>query len=201
MTESVKAKIFEPFFTTKPVGKGTGLGLAVAYGVIKASHGHIAVETELGQGTTFRVLFPAAQGKPLPAASGMLRLASRGTETVLLVEDEAAVRRITRIAMEAQGYTILEASSGAEAIQVAGQHEGPIHLLVTDVVMPEMSGPELVGALRALLPDLKVLYVSGYTDDAVVRYGLTPPSDAFLQKPFTPLALGKKVRDVLDGAL
>ena len=200
MTESVKSKIFEPFFTTKPVGKGTGLGLAVAYGVIKASYGHISVETELGVGTTFKVLFPAVMGKLPPPASGVLRLASRGTETVILVEDEDAVRRITRIAMEAQGYTVLEANSGAEAIQVASQHAGPIHLVVTDVVMPGMSGPELVEALRSLRPNLKVLYVSGYTDDSVVRYGLTTPTDAFLQKPFTPLALGKKVRDVLEGA-
>jgi CheY-like chemotaxis protein len=119
---------------------------------------------------------------------------------VILVEDEDAVRRITRIAMEAQGYTVLEANSGAEAIQVASQHAGPIHLVVTDVVMPGMSGPELVEALRSLRPNLKVLYVSGYTDDSVVRYGLTTPTDAFLQKPFTPLALGKKVRDILEGA-
>jgi len=199
MTDEVKAQVFEPFFTTKEQGKGTGLGLAMVYGAVKAHGGHISVYSEVGVGTTFKILLPTAQDLQSAPRSGEVRLAPRGTETVLLVEDEESVRRLARIALEMQGYTVLEAGSGTEALRLAERHAGVIHLLVTDVVMPGMSGREVAEALRQRQSGLKVLYMSGYTDDAVVRHGIVEATDAFLQKPFTPLTLARKVRAVLDG--
>jgi PAS domain S-box-containing protein len=198
MTDEVKGRIFEPFFTTKEQGKGTGLGLSMVYGAVKTHGGHISVYSEVKVGSTFKILLPATFDLPGPR-SGERRLAPRGMETVLLAEDDEAVRRYTRLALEAQGYAVLEGGSGSEALRVAGAHAGPIHLLVTDVVMPNMGGRALAEALRAAHPGLKVLFVSGYTDDAVVRHGIVEATDAFLQKPFTPLALARKVRAVLDG--
>src|SRR5579883_129581 len=198
MTEEVKARIFEPFFTTKGVGKGTGLGLAVVHGVVKQAGGHVAVYSEVGVGTTFTLLFPATPATPSGPSSGVIGVPIRGTETILLVEDEEAVRTIARIALQTQGYTVLEASSGVEAIRVAEHHPGPIHLLVTDVVMPETGGRQLADSLRTRRTGLGVLYMSGYTDDAVVRHGVVDAADAFIQKPFTPLGLARKVRSVLD---
>ncbi|MBA4192720.1 MAG: hybrid sensor histidine kinase/response regulator [Planctomycetaceae bacterium] len=198
MTDEVKAKIFEPFFTTKGVGKGTGLGLATVYGIVKQAGGQIEVNSTLGTGTTFTVQLPAVSilsSEPRP--SGLVSPA-RGTETILLVEDEQAVRKYTRQALEKQGYKVLEAASGVEAIHVAEKHTGPIHLLVTDVVMPGMGGRDLSEAIRARLPEVRVLFMSGYTDDAVVRHGVVDATDAFLQKPFAPLALARKVRAILD---
>ena len=198
MTDEVKARIFEPFFTTKEQGKGTGLGLAMVYGAVKTHGGHVSVYSELGVGSAFKIMLPATDEPRSGSRAGVARLAPRGAETVLLAEDDDTVRRFTKFALEAQGYAVLEGANGAEAVRLAADHPGPIHLLVTDVVMPGMGGRELAETLRATNPALKVLYVSGYTDDAVVRHGIVEATDAFLQKPFTPLALARKVRAVLD---
>ncbi|HEY1186653.1 MAG TPA: PAS domain S-box protein, partial [Gemmata sp.] len=198
MSPEVRDKIFEPFFTTKGVGKGTGLGLAVVHGVVKQAGGSVAVESADGAGTTFTVLLPPATGAPAGAAPGVTRLAPRGSETVLLAEDEDAVRTLVRVALEGQGYTVLPASGGAEALDRLRAHPDPVHLLVTDVVMPQMSGRELAEAARAARPGLRVLYMSGYTDDALGRHGLEGTGDQFIQKPFTPLGLARRVRALLD---
>jgi PAS domain S-box-containing protein len=198
MTDEIKARVFEPFFTTKEPGKGTGLGLATVYGVVKTYGGHVAVSSAIGVGTTLTVLLPAEAGAADRPTSAVLRVAPAGTETVLLVEDDDGVRRLARIALEAQGYTVLEAAGGAQAVTTAESHAGPIHLLLTDVIMPDQGGREVADAVRARRPGIKVLYVSGYTDDAVVRHGVFEATDAFLQKPFTPLGLARKVRAMLD---
>ncbi|OWK45297.1 diguanylate cyclase/phosphodiesterase (GGDEF & EAL domains) with PAS/PAC sensor(s) [Fimbriiglobus ruber] len=199
MPEDVKARVFEPFFTTKGVGKGTGLGLATVYGIVRTYGGHIGVRSTVGVGTTVEILLPAAAG-PVRAkqAEEDEAAAPRGTETLLLVEDEDAVRRITRTTLTGQGYTVLEAAGGADAVRLVEGREGRIDLLLTDVVMPGMGGRELAETLRERNPGLKVLYTSGYTDDAVVRHGIVAARDAFLQKPFTPLTVARKVREVLD---
>ena len=195
--EETKKKIFEPFFTTKAVGKGTGLGLAVVHGVVEQFGGYVTVESQIGVGTTFNLYFPlAAEFAAGPQGAGAT-LAVRGTETVLLVEDEDAVRNIVRLALTMQGFTVLQASGGEEAIQLATAHKGPIHLLVTDVVMPEMSGRRLAEVVRRHRPEIPVLFMSGYTEEAVVNHGVDS-SDAFIQKPFTPQALARKVRAVLS---
>ena len=198
MPADVLAQIFEPFFTTKGVGQGTGLGLATVHGVVKQHSGHVAVASAVGVGTTFTVLLPAAAAAPAGKGDSHLTRPLGGSETVLLVEDEGAVRRIARISLQAQGYEVLEATDGEDALRVLAAHPGPVHLLVTDVVMPRMGGRHLADAARAARPGLRVLFVSGYTDDAVLRHGVRSAAEAFLQKPFTPLALAKRVREVLD---
>lgn len=198
MSDEVKEKIFEPFFTTKGVGKGTGLGLAVVHGVVSQNGGTISIETNVGVGTTFQILLPLTMDLPSKTVVDSPRYASRGTETVLLVEDDQAVRRITRIALQAQGYTVLEASGGAAGLQQVETYPGEIHLLISDVVMPEMGGRQLLDAVRKHRPGLRVLFMSGYTDDAVLLHGGVEAADAFIQKPFTPLSLTRKVREVID---
>jgi PAS domain S-box-containing protein len=198
MDEATKARIFEPFFTTKAPGKGTGLGLATVYGIVQQAGGFIWVYSEPGHGTSFKIYLPEvdATAERAPAAAG--GRVPGGTETVLLVEDAAAVRAVAKQVLERQGYTVLEAADGAAALRLAQDHRGPIHLLLTDVVMPQVSGRELAERLAHLRPDTKVLYASGYTDDSVVRHGILESGTAYLQKPFTPESLARKVREVLD---
>jgi signal transduction histidine kinase len=199
MTDEVRGHAFEPFFTTKDKGKGTGLGLATAYGIVKQSGGYIMVESEAGRGTTFRIYLPRVEGTAaVSERTTISSLLPVGTETILLVEDEAGVRRLSLTVLETQGYVVLEAPSGDVALQVARSETGPIHLVVTDVVMPGMNGRELWDRLKVLRPDSRVLFMSGYTDDAIARHGVLEPGIAFLQKPFTPFSLAQKVREVLD---
>jgi two-component system, cell cycle sensor histidine kinase and response regulator CckA len=198
MTDEVKGKVFEPFFTTKGVGKGTGLGLSVVHGVVSQSGGQIALDSAVGVGTTFRLLLPLVADEPVGPMPDAATVASRGAETILLVEDEDAVRTIVRLSLETRGYTVLEAASGVEAVRYARTHAGPIDLLVSDVVMPEMGGRQLAEALRRDRPDVRVLFMSGYADDAVLRHGGIEATNAFIQKPFTPLGLARKVRELID---
>jgi len=202
MDEQTRERIFEPFFTTKEVGKGTGLGLATVYGIVKQSGGFIEVDSEPGQGSTFSIFIPVVDEPAGRLTTPMLSTeASRGTETVLLAEDAPGVRAAARQILERYGYSVLEAPSAQAALDVAARHAGLIHLLLTDVVMPEMSGRRLADRFSGLRPDARVLYMSGYTDDAVVRHGVQEEGIAFLQKPFTPQTLAQKGRQVLDGAM
>ncbi len=199
MTAEVKARIFEPFFTTKEVGKGTGLGLATVYGIVQQAGGHIEVYSEPGRGTTFKVYLPRVDVPAVCPEAGPGREENpRGTETVLVVEDEAIVRALTCHVLRESGYRVLEARHGRDALRLCEPHAGRIDLLVTDVVMPEMGGRELANRLAERVPGIQVLYLSGYTDDAVVRHGVLEAETAFLQKPFTGRALTRKVREVLD---
>lgn len=200
MSDEVKEHLFEPFFTTKEKGKGTGLGLATCYGIIKQNNGHIQVQSELGEGTTFKIYFPHTTEAPISLQTKQTQPMQRGVETILLVEDEPSVRELTTHILRQLGYTVLEADSGEQALRLVQQHnQVPIHLLLSDVVMPRMSGRELMQKLHALRPDVKVLLMSGYADDAIARHGALEPSVGFLQKPFSPEALASKVREVLDG--
>jgi hypothetical protein len=198
MTPDVKARIFEPFYTTKGVGQGTGLGLAVVHGIVKQSGGNIDVYSEAGIGTTFRIYLPTAQPQAAPLPGGHPELPSRGSETVLLVEDEDSVRELATFVLEECGYRVMTAPEGLAALQLMESSRQAIDLLVTDVVMPKMGGRKLAETLQAQYPGLRVLFMSGYTDDAVVRHGVLQASANFLQKPFTPNSLAKKVREVLD---
>jgi signal transduction histidine kinase len=200
MTDEVKAHLFEAFFTTKPTGKGTGLGLATCQTIVQQSGGHIGVCSEVGKGTTFKVYFPRVE-QPLDAASGPIQSGPlpRGTETLLVVEDDPSVRELARRVLEAQGYEVLPASNGQDALQVARDHKGaPIRLVVTDVIMPLMGGKAMAGRLRASYPGLKMLFTSGYTDDAITLHGVLEPGVEFLAKPYTPATLARKVREMLD---
>jgi PAS domain S-box-containing protein len=198
MDGQTQARMFEPFFTTKEVGKGAGLGLPTVYGIVQQSGGFISVYSEPGRGTSVKVHFPSAKDGLAPAAHGIDVVdVPRGTETVLLVEDDAAVRSVTRRVLEGQGYAVLDASDGATALHLAAHHRGPIHLLLTDVVMPVMGGPEVAQRLAQLRPDTRVLYASGYPDHAIVKNGILNPGIAYIQKPFTVGELMRKVRDVL----
>ncbi|MGL4554375.1 MAG: response regulator, partial [Gemmataceae bacterium] len=199
MTPEVLAQAFEPFFTTKEVGKGTGLGLATAYGVVKQSGGHVEVSSQVGRGTTVRVYLPRIEEPAPTAASGEADTLVEGRETVLVVEDEDTVRQILKLVLTRAGYVVLEASNGLEGLAVAAAHAGAIHLVLTDLVMPKLSGREMADRLVALRPGLKTLYLSGYTEDMVVHQGVGADAVNFLQKPFALAALAKKVRDILDG--
>ncbi|HSM81550.1 MAG TPA: response regulator, partial [Nodosilinea sp.] len=202
MDAATQAKMFEPFFTTKAVGKGTGLGLATVHGIVTQSGGHVAVESAVGQGTTFTVYLPlVADGVQRESGEGVRsHPLSQGHETVLVVEDEAAVRALETHILQRCGYRVLEAANGQEALDLAQQEPGPIHLLVSDVVMPHLGGRELAEQIACTRPDCKVLFLSGYTDDVIIHHGVETAAFAFLQKPFTPSTLAQKVRQVLDGA-
>jgi two-component system, cell cycle sensor histidine kinase and response regulator CckA len=198
MTPETQARIFEPFFTTKEKGKGTGLGLATVYGIVKQSGGSIWVYSELGHGTVFKVFLPAVGEEPMakePAVKVPKTVSA--SETVLVVEDEAGVRSLIRLALESAGYAVLETEDPESALVACTNHDGPIHLLLTDVVMPNMSGPVVAEKVANLRPGIKVLFMSGYTDDAVVRHGVLSSNKPFIQKPFSPAELRQKIREVL----
>ncbi|HYV34867.1 MAG TPA: PAS domain S-box protein, partial [Gemmataceae bacterium] len=199
MDNATKVRVFEPFFTTKGPEKGTGLGLATVYGIVKQSGGHISVYSELGIGTTFKIYLPRVEDAVQTSKSQVgFKSAARGSETVLLVEDEEGVRTLARLVLQGKGYKVLEARHGGEALLICEQNKDPVHILLTDVVMPSISGRELAARLKQLRPALKVLYMSGYTDDAVVRHGILEAEMPFLQKPFSPDVLAEMVRHVLD---
>jgi CheY-like chemotaxis protein len=200
MTADTVANIFEPFYTTKESGRGTGLGLSTVYGIVKQSGGYIWVYSELGKGTTFKVYLPrvkdAVQASPAPEAP--VSTTRKGRETILLVEDEPAVRELTRTVLSERGYTVIEALTPEDAERLAGINGAEIHLLLTDVVMPGMSGHELAKRLTGRYPNLRVLYMSGYTYNVIAQDGTLEEGISFLQKPFTPQVLAQKVREVLD---
>ena len=199
MSPEVRNHIFEPFFTTKEPGKGTGLGLATVFGIVKQSGGHIEVYSEVGVGTSFKIYLPAIEEKwTVMQTETPTEDAQPGNEIILLVEDEAIVRTITRLSLETFGYQVIEAGSGAEALELAKTLTEPISLLVTDVIMPKMNGRQLATQFQQQFPNLKVLLMSGYTDDAIIRHGVIDDTYAFIQKPFTPNLLAKKVREVLE---
>src|SRR6185436_12034666 len=199
MTRETMSRIYEPFFTTKEVGKGTGLGLSTVYGIVKQSGGHITVSSQPGAGATFRVYLPPVEGiaepwepsAPLPPARG-------GAETILLVEDEDAVRALATRALKERGYTVLPARDGRDALAALDRHVGEVDLVLTHVVMPGMGGKELAESLAASHPGTRLLFMTGYTDDTIVRQGILDPDVVLLHKPFTPSSLAQKVREVLD---
>jgi CheY-like chemotaxis protein len=201
MTPQVQARLFEPFFTTKEPGKGTGLGMATVYGIVTQCGGSIGVYSEVGRGTSFNLYFPRADAAemiveaPAPAA-----LPRAGTQTVLVVEDQEGVRELAKRLLERQGYTALVAADASEALRLFEQNPS-IDVLLTDVVMPGASGPDLTKQLMEQRPALKVIYMSGYTEDAIVHHGVLKPGIAFLHKPFTSEILGRKIRDVLEAPM
>ena len=199
MNRETQARIFDPFFTTKEVGKGTGMGLATVYGIVKQTGGYIWVYSEVSKGSVFKVYLPLVHESPQLAPQMETDATSlRGTETILLAEDSNALREMAKEYLESVGYSVIESASGKDALEHAKEFSGIIHLLLTDIVMPEMSGPELAAELAAARPGIKIIYTSGYTDDAIARQGILDPAVAFIQKPYRPKALGRKIREVLD---
>jgi CheY-like chemotaxis protein len=198
MSGDVMAHLFEPFFTTKEPGKGTGLGLSTVYGIVRQSGGFIWAESEPGRGSTFRICLPRVSPEGATRHDVIRSGELHGSETVLVAEDSKAVRELAVRVLQGYGYTVLSAPDGDAAAKVAAHHAGPIHLLATDVIMPKGGGRALAARLTAARPHLRVLYVSGYTDDAVAHHGVLEPGIALLQKPFTPVTLARKVREVLD---
>jgi len=199
--EEILPHIFEPFFTTKEEGKGTGLGLSTVYGIVKQSGGHISVYSQQGQGTTFKIYFPRLDGggRPVEITKQSTGKTDGEGEVILLVDDNESIRSALEHFLRLKGYTVLTASSGMEAIKIAKEEKGPIHLLVSDVVMPGMNGPELSRQLSMIRPDVKILFMSGYTEDAVARNGILDRKTAFLSKPATMQALLSKLRELLSG--
>jgi two-component system cell cycle sensor histidine kinase/response regulator CckA len=198
MSEAIQQHIFEPFFTTKGPGKGTGLGLATCHGVVKQNGGHIWLYSEPGVGTTFKIFLPRSEETAVAPLPAEVHNTPRGTETILVVEDEPMVRSLAVEALRLLGYRVLEAGDGMAALQIAHAYASPIHLLLTDVIMPQMSGRQLAERIQALRPEVKVLYVSGYTDNTIVHHGVLDSGMAFLQKPYSPLTLANKIREVLE---
>jgi two-component system, cell cycle sensor histidine kinase and response regulator CckA len=198
MSEETKARIFEPFFTTKDPGRGTGLGLSMVYGIVLQAGGCVTVDSSPGLGTVFNIYLPRVDAVPVPEFAVAMREEAKGTETVLLVEDVPAVRDVVHRVLAGNGYTVLDAVDGPSALARAASHRGPLHLLLTDVVLPGLSGRELADKLKPSRPELKVLFTSGYTDDSVTRRGVFGRDAAFMQKPFTPETLARRVREVLD---
>ena len=199
MDRETQSRIFEPFFTTKEQGKGTGLGLSTVYGIVKQSGGYIFANSEIGQGTTFRIYLPRVEEPVEHVPTHSARVAMGGCETVLLVEDEESVRGLVRDTLVSKGYKVMEAEDGEAGLRTAEAYDGTIDLLITDVVMPGMGGCELAQRVSAARPHIKVLFLSGYTEDAIVHQGELEPGTAFLQKPFTLQILARKVREVLRG--
>jgi CheY-like chemotaxis protein len=202
MTDEVKAHLYEAFFTTKPKGKGTGLGLATCQTIVKQSGGHIDLVSEFGKGTTFKIYFPRVQG-PLDMGTQFLKRGPlpRGTETLLVVEDEPSVRHLAQRILEVQGYTVLSAFNGQDALHCVQDHKGPpIQLVITDVIMPLMGGKVMAEWLKTSFPGLKILFTSGYTDDALTSNGALQAGLEFLPKPYTPGTLAHKVREMLDAS-
>lgn len=198
MDATVLARIFEPFFTTKGVGKGTGLGLATVQGIVEQSGGRIVVESRPGCGSTFKIYFPAVEGTSHLTVPAPMVEHFEGSATLLVVEDEDSVRRLVCGVLEQRGYTVLMATDGREALNLCQNYPDTIDLLITDMVMPAMNGTELADKLSTTRPDIKVLFISGYSDDAIANHGLLAPDTLFLQKPFSPDALTRKVREMLD---
>jgi CheY-like chemotaxis protein len=196
--KEIQSRIFEPFFSTKELGKGTGLGLSTVFGIVKQSGGSIGVYSEPGHGTTFKIYFPRYEEAPVVIRKAEAKPVRGGSETILLVDDAAPLRGLTRRLLEDCGYTVLESGNPAEALRIAGQHKGPLPLLITDVMMPGFSGPVLAERLVATRPETRVLYSSGYADDTVFKHGMIGPDSAFLEKPFTRDDLVRKVRELLD---
>jgi two-component system cell cycle sensor histidine kinase/response regulator CckA len=198
MSEEVQRHLFEPFYTTKSAGAGTGLGLATVFGVVKQSGGSIYVYTEEGRGTTFKIYLPAASGAAELAAGPGDRAAERGSETVMLVEDDESVRNLVRTMLETKGYRVLAAAGADEAERLCAERAEAVDLLLTDVVMPEVNGRVLAERLAARSPAMRILFMSGYSDEAVYRHGEISPNASFIEKPFTDRTLARKVREVLD---
>jgi CheY-like chemotaxis protein len=200
MDQATQTRIFDPFFTTKELGKGVGLGLATVYGIVKQGGGSIWVYSEVAKGTVFKVYLPRVEQPAKPAKKDDPGDNCTGTETILLAEDSDPLRAMAREYLESTGYTVVEAVSGKDALRRAAEFAGNIHLLLTDVVMPEMSGPELAEKLVHERPGIKVIFTSGYTDDAIARQGILDSKVAFLQKPYRPKDLARKIREVLQDA-
>ena len=197
MTAEIQARVFEPFFTTKEQGKGTGLGLSTVYGIVKQSGGYIWVYSEPGNGSCFKLYFPRVNKPVAASVPQRVSVAETGRETILVVEDDDSLREVVSEYLRRQGYSIVEAGNGPEALNAVDQHAGPLDLLLTDVIMPKMGGPELAAKI-ASRKEMAAIFMSGYTDDAIVNHGFLQADTAFIQKPFSLSALGNKVRQVLD---
>jgi len=199
MNAETQSHLFEPFFTTKEVGKGTGLGLSTVYGIVKQSEGYIWCYSEVGVGTTFKVYLPRADAEVSPGRPPTEVRLAQGSETVLLIEDDPLLRDLLHEALEGAGYTVLVADQGAKALETAHEYAGAIDLVVTDVIMPGLTGKQAAERIVAERPEVKILFISGYTNEAIARHGVLEPGARFLSKPFTPDELLRRVRDVLDG--